>query len=119
MGKRTHEEIADPTLDVLDTDGHGKNFSSKISRSSAEPQDEDEKGHTTALICRLPPTCSGPNRPTYFSDAVEMERHYSMCHTHICAAERCHTVFPDARFLELVSANNSITLMGGRSDGFQ
>ncbi len=114
MGKRTHEEIADSAVDVPDNGEHETNVSSKISRSSAEPQAEgEEKGQTTALICRLAPTCSGPNRATSFSDAVEMERHYSMYHTHICAAEKCHTVFPDARFLELVSARNSIIIFVG------
>ncbi|KAF8329352.1 uncharacterized protein EI90DRAFT_2877101, partial [Cantharellus anzutake] len=68
------------------------------------------------LICRLAPTCSGPNRATRLRDAVEMERHYAVCHTHICAADRCHTVFPDERFLELHQVECHDTLAAIRKE---
>ena len=53
--------------------------------------------------CTLPPTCSYPHKPTLLSSAHEVEDHYTKFHTHVCEHERCMSVFPDARFLELVS----------------
>ena len=53
--------------------------------------------------CTLPPTCSHPHKPTKLSSAPEVEEHYGKYHTHVCEHERCRCVFPDARFLDLVS----------------
>ncbi|KAF8484175.1 hypothetical protein JB92DRAFT_2648212, partial [Gautieria morchelliformis] len=51
--------------------------------------------------CALPPTCSYPHKPTQLSSAHEVEEHYAKYHTHVCEHERCKSVFPEARFLEL------------------
>ena len=54
-----------------------------------------------AILCNLPPTCQ--NRPTMIPNTVELERHYAMYHAHVCAFNNCGCVFPEERFLELVS----------------
>lgn len=59
--------------------------------------------HTSALKCTLPPTCAGRGKECYFENVVEMERHHATYHTHACLEGGCGKVFPDARFLNLVS----------------
>lgn len=90
--------------------------SNKVQRASAEP-DEDKLGSsheakttsvpsaplTGALKCSLPPTCSGRGKEVFFRSVDDMERHHATYHTHTCLETGCGTVFPDARFLMLVS----------------
>ena len=53
------------------------------------------------ILCNLPPTCQ--SRPTPIPNTMELERHYAMFHAHVCQFDRCGCVFPEERFLELVS----------------
>lgn len=79
----------------------------KVQRASAEPgethTDDTPSPHTGALKCSLPPTCSGWGKERFFSNVADMERHHATYHTHTCLDAGCGKVFPDARFLILVS----------------
>lgn len=86
--------------------------SSKLARASAEPSEDGgephdasagDAPHTGALKCQLAPTCSGRGNECVFESAADMERHHATYHTHVCLDAGCGKVFPDARFLALVS----------------
>lgn len=89
--------------------------SSKLARASAEPSEDGGEAHdsnngvgggaphTGALKCQLAPTCSGRGNECVFESAADMERHHATYHTHVCLDAGCGKVFPDARFLALVS----------------
>lgn len=80
-----------------------------------------------SLTCSLPPSCSLPNSPTVLTNSEEMEQHHATYHTHVCTApdpdtslgvqrsrpRECGKVFPDERFLDLVSV--SLTSLIGTS----
>ena len=73
----------------------------KAARTALPPS---SSGVSTELFCNLPPTCHPPeNRPTYLANSRELEAHYAKYHAHVCEAENCGAVFPDAKMLELVS----------------
>ncbi|KIO26843.1 hypothetical protein M407DRAFT_234112 [Tulasnella calospora MUT 4182] len=62
------------------------------------------KSPTRAISCTLPPRCNPPNPATILASGKELEKHYSLYHTHVrTAPERsiCGKVFPDARLLDL------------------
>lgn len=80
----------------------------KIRRASVEPSDQTSPASNPSARCTLPPTCCPPNRASIFGSALEMERHYAMFHTNVCDVPGCKSVFPDARFLELVSGHNGL-----------
>lgn len=89
-------------------------ISTKVQRASAEPG-ETHASNTTflltgALKCSLPPTCSG-GRELLFNNVADMERHHATYHTHTCLDSGCGKVFPDARFLTLVSSGLSIPFL--------
>lgn len=68
--------------------------SAKLARAPDSQQRE--------VLCTLPPTCS--HSPTRLAGALELEKHYATYHAHVCEDRGCGCVFPDARLLELVSA---------------
>ena len=84
----------------------------KVQRASAEPgethTDDTPSPQTGALKCSLPPTCSGRAKELFFSNVADMERHHATYHTHTCLDTGCGKVFPDARFLTLVSIRSFI-----------
>ncbi|KZV87170.1 hypothetical protein EXIGLDRAFT_724056 [Exidia glandulosa HHB12029] len=68
----------------------------KLARASTE------EIASAPLICTLPPTCCPPHgRPTPLKDTRDLEAHYARWHAHVCEADGCGRVFPDARLLEL------------------
>lgn len=76
----------------------------KAARTSATPPPQPSTSTAAAshILCTLPPTCI--HRPT--SVAVhELQAHYARHHAHVCELGGCGCVFPDARFLELVSGS--------------
>lgn len=115
--KRSRSTSARNSLEVGTPNDTSKSqgvSNNKVQRASAEPGEEDgatssaqpNEGSSTvtsALRCNLAPTCSGFRREAVFQSAAEMERHYAMYHTHVCNEPGCSKVFPDARFLSLVS----------------
>jgi hypothetical protein len=88
---------------------------SKVQRASAEPgethADNTPSSQTGALKCSLPPTCAGRGRELFFSNVADMERHHATYHTHTCLDAGCGKVFPDARFLTLVSSHSFVSFL--------
>ena len=78
---------------------HPSESKNPLSTTTTTIVDNSNQPHT--ILCNLPPTCQ--NRPTPIQSTIELERHYAKFHAHVCEVNNCGCVFPEERFLELVS----------------
>lgn len=99
VSNKVRRESAEPDSTGTPQSHEANSLSSSISPSS----DMADSSQTGALKCSLPPTCSGRGKEVLFKNAADMERHHATYHTHTCLETGCGNVFPDARFLTLVS----------------